>query len=418
MRKNHRGRKLARRVVVWAASLACLLLSVGCRGGGLGGGGARPRTFADVPSERLAFRFEPDVTEPPVAASAAPEKSEAVQRDFDIRRADDALLRTVQSPDGSRVLALYAAADTLEGQFRIDLYTGDGQFLRNYMPANLTGDFASTVAWSPDGQALAFIAHGNRPATSARSTSVSPEPTASPDAEAPAMTTTVPAFGTEQIYIGDRDGFIVRPLTTRDGLIYFYFAWAPDGHAVAALASKENEWNEREAQDKPPAGRPRLIFTNGGERLLDDRLTDVLPVWSPDGSKVATAFETDVSIYDASLTSAPTGGRIALGDTLLAASVAYEARNKANDSAANAVSNSSKGGAASTNGNAARGNAPAGGGSSSPLSFNPVVRLQWPQANTLFVQTGFVRIYKGGDVRSNYMRWHVIRLSPQAKAIK
>ncbi len=403
--------------MVWTASLVCLLLSVGCRGGGLGGS-ARPRTFADVPAERLAFRFEPDVTEPPTAAAASTdEKLEAVQRDFDIRRTDDALLRTVASPDGQRVLALYAAADTLEGQFRIDLYTVEGQFLRNYMPANLAGDFASTVAWSPDGQGIAFIAHGNRAASSARSTASAPDPTASPNAGAPTVTTTVPAFSTEQIYIGDRDGFTVRPLTTRDGLIYFYFVWAPDGHALAALASKEDEWNEREAQDKPPAGRPRLLFTNGSERLLDDRLTDVPPVWSPDGSKIASAFETDVSIYDASLTSAPTGGRIALSDPLLAASVAYEAQKKPDTSGtANAVNNSSKSAKTATNANAANGNAPSS--SSPPLSFNPVVRLQWPRADILFAQTGFVRVYKGGDVRSNYMRWHVIHLSPQASLIK
>jgi hypothetical protein len=35
--------------------------------------------------------------------------------------------------------------------------------------------------------------------------------------------------------------------------------------------------------------------------LLDDELTEALPVWSPDSSKIADAFDTDVMIYDAAL---------------------------------------------------------------------------------------------------------------------
>ncbi|MEJ7578580.1 MAG: hypothetical protein WKF74_16395 [Pyrinomonadaceae bacterium] len=417
MQKNFGERTVTLCAALLTALVACLILMSGCSGGGLGGK-ARPRTLADVPSEHLAFRFEPDVTEPPTAAAASTnEKLESVQRDFDIRRPDDALLRTIASPDGGRVLALYAAGDTLEGQFLIDLYTGDGQFLRKYMPSNLSGDFPSTLSWSPDGQAVAFIAHGNRSATSPQPTPSALNPTASPNAGAP-LAPTVPAFSTEQIYVGDRDGFTVRPLTTRDGLIYFYFAWAPDSHALAALACKEDEWSERETEDKPPAGRPRLIFINGSERLLDDRLTDVLPVWSPDAAKVATAFETDVVIYDASLTNAPTGARITLADPLLAASVAYDEAKKTEGETAN-KNDSSKSGTTQTNSNATNGGGTTGGDSSSPpLSFNPVVRLQWPQAQTLFAQTGFVRIYRGGEIRSNYLRWHTLHLSPQAALLK
>ena len=82
----------------------------------------------------------------------------------------------------------------------------------------------------------------------------------------------VASFYTEQIYICNRDGYDLKPLTGREGLIYFYFVWAPDGHALAALACKEDEWNAREQQYKLPAGRPRLIELDGSERLLDDGL--------------------------------------------------------------------------------------------------------------------------------------------------
>src|SRR6185436_6483787 len=109
-----------------------------------------------------------------------------------------------------------------------------------------------------------------------------PDPSASPLAS-PAIAPLFPAvasFNTEQIYICNRDGYDLKPLTSRDGLIYFYFVWAPDSHAMAALACKEDEWAERERQFKLPAGRPRLIAPDGSERLLDDALTDALPVWS------------------------------------------------------------------------------------------------------------------------------------------
>ena len=46
------------------------------------------------------------------------------------------------------------------------------------------------------------------------------------------------ADSTEQIYVADRDGNEIRPLTTRDGLIYFEVAWSPDSRAIAALACK------------------------------------------------------------------------------------------------------------------------------------------------------------------------------------
>ena len=105
-----------------------------------------------------------------------------------------------------------------------------------------------------------------------------PEPTPGdrlgPSPSVAPMFPPVASFNTEQIYICNRDGYDLKPLTAREGLIYFYFAWAPDGHALVALACKEDEWNARERQYKLPAGRPRLIAPDGSERLLDDALTE------------------------------------------------------------------------------------------------------------------------------------------------
>jgi hypothetical protein len=145
-----------------------------------------------------------------------------------------------------------------------------------------------------------------------------------------------------------------------------------------ALACKENEWRERPLL---PAGRPRLIGVDGGERLLDDGLTDVLPVWSPDASKVATAFDTTVRVYDV-LTSTPTQADIELHDALMTASRAYDDKAR--------ITNNASGD-----------------------SFLPVVSLSWQQPDTLYLQTGFVRNFENEQVR-NLMRWHSLRLSAQA----
>jgi hypothetical protein len=198
----------------------------------------------------------------------------------------------------------------------------------------------------------------------------------------------------------NRDGYDLKPLTMREGLIYFYLDWAPDNHALVSLACREDEWEARARAHLQPAGRPRVIEVSGQERLLDDALADALPVWSPDSSKVAAAFDTDVGIYDA-VTTTPTGARIKLREPLLAASVAYDEKNlrAKNKRAEGANSNGSTSAPSQTGG--------------TPVSFNPIVQLAWPQPDKLFVQTGFVRIYANETV-TNLLRWHTLHLSPQA----
>jgi hypothetical protein len=207
----------------------------------------------------------------------------------------------------------------------------------------------------------------------------------------------VASFYTEQIYICNRDGYDLKPLTSRDGLIYFYFVWAPDGNAMAALACKEDEWNERERQGKLPAGRPRLIGQDGTERLLDDALTDALPVWSPDASKIATAFDTDVAIYDAG-GKTPTQGRLPLGEQLIAASVVYD--EKTSTKKVNANTNTKNASSAPT----------------TPASFNPIVRLDWRRPEALYFQTAYVRVRP--ETINTFQRWHQLTLSAQAAVLK
>ena len=185
----------------------------------------RPRILRDVPARNLAYRLAPDVATPSSDVDDSLEKFEPVANDFLNKRKEEALLRTVVSPDGRRVLALYGTADEPGLTFRIDLYNSDGEFLRNIVPPDLSCVFPETVVWSPDGSFINFIARK----------SAVPSPTPTPQREEIPLSSPSPvpsvsiaplfdpvaSFSTEQIYICNRDGYDLKPLTSREGLIYF-----------------------------------------------------------------------------------------------------------------------------------------------------------------------------------------------------
>jgi hypothetical protein len=393
-----------------AACCLLLLISAGCRKGVEQGGAGDPATLRNVPAVRLAYSFAPDVEVPPGAVTEKENPLKAIEDDFDTRRKDDRLLRTVVSPDGQRALALYDTGETQEGEFRIDMYSAEGQFLRNLTPPELSGAFAPMTAWSPDGQSIAFIGRKSlTPQTppdmipeAARPTEPLPTPSVAP-AFAP-----VSVFDTEQIYTCNRDGFELKPVTTRGGLIYFYLAWSPDAHALAALACREDEWEVRERESKRPAGRPRIIELTGREILLDDGLTDAGPIWSPDSSKVAAGFETEVKIYDAS-SETQTRASIPLRDPLLKASSEYDEKNLQSKNKPDDKQGGKGAGGASVP-------QPASQAGATPVSFNPIVHLYWPEEKTIYIQTAYVRIYSSEPVVT-FQRWHKLNLSLQATAL-
>ncbi len=366
----------------------------------------RPLVLRDVPAQRLAYRFEADIKlSDEIKNEDTGDKIEAIQIDFNTRRENDALLRTVRSPDGQRALVLYGTEDQPSPAFSIDIYSSDGHFLRNLTPPDLSCVFPETVAWSPDGNFITFIAHrGVKPtptptplgATLPETAEASPLPSIAPAFPAVAM------FSTEQIYICNRDGYDLKPLTAREGLIYFYSSWAPDNHALVALACRESEWDAREKQYKLPAGRPRLINPDGTERLLSDDLSDALPAWSPDSSKVAAAFDADVMIFDAA-TAKPTQARIRLRDALIAASRIYEEKNAAGNKTGDQ--------------NASKPETATASQSAIPSSFNPIVRLEWPAPEKLFLQTAYIRLLPNDSI-STFQRWHLLLISPQVPVLR
>ena len=394
--------------------LTAIVLGVSCKGVLDRQNDVRPRILRDVPAQNLAYRFEPDISLPSdLRVDDSTDKFAAVQNDFNTpHRQDAALLRTVVSPDGRRVLALYGTSDEPSSVFRIDLYSSDGQFLRNLIPPSISCVFPDTVTWSPDGSFINFIARRREVPTPSPTPlgATLPEVSGSPvpiPSVAPAFAPVV-SFNTEQIYICNRDGYDLKPLSSREGLIYFFFAWAPDGHALVALACKEDEWTAREQQHKEPAGRPRLIELDGKERLLDDGLTEALPVWSPDSSKVATAFDTDVAIYDAATTK-PTQARLPLGDQLISASVVYEQRTVVKKVEPPKNSNSKSPSPSPT--------ATPSQSTTTPASFNPIVKVEWPSPERLYFKTAYVRLMPSEAINT-FQRWHLLSLSAQAAVLK
>lgn len=367
--------------------------------------------FSDISATQLAFTFEPDIAGPSgdtlgvIARANDTTLSGAVQKDFKTR-SNDALINTLASPDGQRVLALYESADLLEGnaqRFRIAVYTPDGKLVREVTTPSLTAVFMPLVEWSPNSKMFLFI--GIRK-------SAPPEPAGVAKQKKTAVPTptisgaAVPVFATEQIYASDRDGVNVHALTKHEGLIYFDLAWAPDSHALAALACREDEWQMRSAVNMLPAGRPRLIWFDDfseTERLLDDRLTDLHPVWSPDSAKVALAFDTEVAIYNARSAVNISGAGIPLREDLLTASVEYERRQGMNREVNPPSTESTEGSTVNT--------------PTQPVSFNPIVKAEWKNPGELYVQTGFVRVYEGSPVNT-FVRWHLLKLSPQAKNLQ
>jgi hypothetical protein len=370
-----------------------------------------PKSLRDVPAGRLAFRFEPDLAEeklpPSLRRDEVEEPAAAIRSAFETQRPDDALIRTVVDPSGQRALVLYGTSET-DTDFRIDLYNTAGVFIRNVLPPDLTGVFPEEVEWSPDSANIVFsgVRTPTPQATPEPSDAapvppdLSPPPAGEADAQpAPTTAPIIPStqtFRTEQVYVGDRDGYNLRPVTVREGLIYFKLAWAPDGRQLAALACKEDEWEAQRREGFPHAGRPRLISLDGQERLLDDRTTPVEPAWSPDGSKLATAFEYDVAVYDAG-GRAPTGAGLSLREPLHAASVDYDARvfKKPEPAAQPPQPPPSE---------------------AVLISMNPFVRLEWVEPETVYAQTAFVHIYHDEPV-FKYPRWHVLHVSPQAAVL-
>lgn len=413
----------------------------------------------DIPALKLNYRFESDVPAPAAAnqQTQAEERNAAVQNDFDTNRPQEMLVKTFTSPDKQRVVAVYQKAGDLPSDYRLDMYAPEGQLLRKITPNGMAVRFPDTIVWSPDSKNVAFVGvtRSANPADAIPQTSQNPDENAEaqPNANTEVDTNSginanqaqspqesgqgVLTFRTEQIYLTDKEGAELKPLTQNEGLIYFYFIWSPDSSALASLASTWREWQfgqlqaEQRGENFIPAGRPRLVQRNGRERRLDDNVTMVQPVWSPDSSKVADAFDKEIRIYDA-IGDNPTQAAIPLRNQLLISSKAYDDQKKLETEAAgnanlnvNANTNANANANTDANANANLTPTPAASADTSTLpdertlvSFNPIIELRWTEDNILYARTGYVREMKNtADSVHSFLRWHRLVFSPQAEAL-
>lgn len=454
-------------------ALVCLvILAASCQRADFGGSETvAPAALKDVPALKMNFRFETDVPAPPETnqQNVAEEKNAAVQADFDQTRPLETLEKTLTSPDKQRILAIYRQRDDTPNEYRLDMYSSDGKILRKITPNGLAVHFPDVIVWSPDGNNIAFVgmtrlAQAANPAaapnadvnsavnsntaadanlsantnTETAGANVNTEANLNADANVniaapPAPATETPSniltLRTEQIYICNADGADLKLLTQNEGLIYFYFVWSPNSSALVALASTWKEWQfgqyqaEMRGEIFTPTGRPRLIERTGRMRLLDDNLTQVQPVWSPDSSKIALAFDKEIRIYDAAADN-PTQAAIPLRNPLLMSSKKFDEdlqrkESEQANSAGNTNANVNINTGANANAGAPTPNMPQDVNTlpdeTTLVSFNPVVQLEWTEDKTLYLQTGYIKELKdAANSTRSYLRWHRLLLSPQA----
>lgn len=408
---------------------ACLLALTACQKDTVPPTPGGPTALKDVPSVRLNYRYEPDVPPPEGdAGKAAEERNAAVQADFDQNRLQEQLFTTISSPDKKKVLVVYTRINDAPSEFRLDMYSPDGALVRKITPDSMAVHFPDTIVWAPDSSSVAFVAMvrsgqeeadaqvppaGGLPATNSNTagnantavTEATPE--TAPAVPTPTSPPNVLTFRTEQIYICNAEGDGLKPLTQNEGYIYFYYVWSPDSTALAAMALTAREWEfvqfmaDKAGEAFVPVGRPRIVEKNGRERRLDDALTKVHPVWSPDSAKVACGFQDQVRIYDAMAT-APTQAAIPLRNQLLISAQAYDMEQQRQGQADNTVTNQ-----AST----------VLPDEKTLVSYNPIIDLKWISPDLLYFQTGYVKLLKkeADSVRS-YLRWHRLIFSPQPMA--
>lgn len=400
---------------------------------------ATPTTLHDVSAVRMNFRYEGDVPQPSQAGQPRQflDRNQAIQTDFDQNRPEETVERMIVSPDKQRVLVVWQKLGDNTGEMRLDMYSADGKLIRKITPNGLAVYYPDTIVWSNDGNNVAFMGKTRKGQVSAAPTPT-PDAPITPDLSGDANANTdanananvnpnanvntqpteqakqVMTFQTEQIYICGKDGGDLKPLTQNQGLIYFYFVWSPDSSSLIALVTTWKEWEVQYYQSSQkgevfvPSGRPRLVEKSGRERLLDDTPTNVFPVWSPDSSKVAVAYDKNIKIYDA-IGDNPNQATVNMKNQLLLSSANYD------EMAQKQTTNANVNMPVNVPENTETKTLP---DENKLVSFNPIVELIWTEDKMLYFQTAYVKEFKNSaDNRRSYMRWHRLLFSPQPVAL-
>jgi len=427
--------------------LVLLLLAsflTACGGDGNNSNTAPMTALGATPAVRLAYRYEPDVPTPTLDSGRLEDRNVAVQADFDATRPQELLDRTITSPDKKRVVAVYHSINDVPSEYRLEMYSADGRPIAKMTSDLMAVHFPDTITWSPDSSSVAFVAmiralppagvnpaatppampggaNTNTAAAPTANANTAPDNTEPAEEPSPIAAPTLPAptgilaFRSEQIYVANNEGKGVKPLTENEGLIYFHYAWSPDSTMLVALATTVREWKYLEivsgskGEQMVPQGRLRTIEKNGRERRLDDNLTAVRPVWSPDSTKVAAAFGNQIRLYDAA-GNAPTQAAVPLRNQLLLSSQAYDRDQQ------RLLQNANTGDGAQPT------PSPADPVNTLPderllVSYNPIVEIAWTAAEVLYLKTAYLRRMRNeADSVQSFARWHRLIFSVQPEA--
>ncbi|WP_251980640.1 TolB family protein [Salinibacter ruber] len=214
------------------------------------------------------------------------------------------------SPDGSRIAFISNRDEDANGE----IYTArpDGSDLRQVTdPANVEDGQISDITpeWSPSGDRIAFTRDPDttaRDTTEARIYTVDPDgsdlrqvaedkaiglsPAWSPDGSRIAFT----APGPGAIFTIRPDGSDLRQVTDRSNVDGNFGdispAWSPDGSRIAFSSDRDEDANG-EIYTVDPDGSDLKQITDGGNS--ENRVSDLFPAWSPDGSRIVFASSRD-----------------------------------------------------------------------------------------------------------------------------
>ena len=200
------------------------------------------------------------------------------------------------SPDGERIAFISGREDT--GDWGIYTMLADGSGIRRVTPSSLTTT-KDPPLWSPDGRRIAFLVEEDGEATAlytveaggsglSRISETSTLPAWSPDGTRIAFAFSMRIF-TARPDSSDLRELTVSGLPTYDYGLVSGLYWSPDGSEIRFVGDLLTP--TRPDQGLSKGNYPYAIYAiavNGDwVRKVTDLWNNLLPAWSPDGSRIA-----------------------------------------------------------------------------------------------------------------------------------
>ncbi|MCA1566649.1 MAG: DUF11 domain-containing protein [Acidobacteria bacterium] len=200
----------------------------------------------------------------------------------------------VWSPDGTRIAVTRVASQSNSNVsgFGVEIINPDGT---GRVRLNDNVEPTERVAWSPDGQKIAYTSWGeygadadimvmNLDGSNVVNLTNTPGydylPTWSPDGQKIAFASKRDGDANTEIYVMNADGSGQHNITNYYNHDY-YPAWSPDGQKIAFVSINRGAYSDRTGIFVMNADGSNVTFVNAGAPV-----GGVMPAWSPDGSKI------------------------------------------------------------------------------------------------------------------------------------